>query len=61
MSKHTLDSQNYIQSIYSLEKLYVTDGGEAQVEERKVDGEYTFEGHIFQEPCLVFVEVEVQS
>lgn len=31
------------------------------MEERKVDGEYTFEGHIFQEPCLVFVEVEVQS
>lgn len=32
----------------------------AGVEERKEDVEYTCGGQIFQEPCLVYVEVKVQ-
>lgn len=32
----------------------------AEVEERKEDVEYTCGGQIFQEPCLVYVEVKVQ-
>ncbi|XP_062587036.1 uncharacterized protein LOC134248649 [Saccostrea cucullata] len=53
MGKETKTKDSY----FNRKKL--TEDEVVQVEERKEDVEYTCGGQIFQEPCLVFVEVKI--
>lgn len=51
---------NYIHIHVYIYRKKPTEDEVAGVEERKEDVEYTCGGQIFQEPCLVYVEVKVQ-
>lgn len=57
--QHVKRNKNTRHSYFNMKKL--TEDEVAQVEKRKEDVEYTCGGQLFQEPCLLFVEVKVQS